>query len=107
MWNSAYTPLCIYILIRTQHTRSGTLEDVLDDPHLTLEYDTMLQMLIDIAAGMAYFHGQKTPLIHEALTPATVMVDANYRVCMSVRPYVYRSVCACAWLYVCGYVHCS
>lgn len=75
-------PECDYYLGVVQEMMSrGTLHDVLCDAALVVDFDTLLQLLIDAASAMAYLHGnQPHPVIHQDLTSRRLLVDKNWRV---------------------------
>ena len=81
-------PGCDYYLGYVQeHMLRGTLHDIFCDSHLVLDWDTMLQLLIDAAAGLTYLHGSG-PIIHQDLTSHRLLVDKSYRVKVSEYGFV-------------------
>jgi serine/threonine protein kinase len=74
-----------------EHMSQGTLEGVTHDLDLVLEWDTMIQLLIDAAQGMTYLHGvAPTPVVHQDLRTSRFWVDKTWRV--KVADYVFVSL---------------
>lgn len=66
------------VAIVTQIFERGTLLSTLLDPKMVLEWDTMLQFVIDICKTMAYLHGQK--FIPKNFTPEMIFLNNHWRV---------------------------
>ena len=59
----------------------GTLHDVLCDSSLVVDWATMIQLLLDVASGMAYLHGVRPqPIIHQDFSSRRLLIDRNWRV---------------------------
>eukprot|EP01006_Ploeotia_vitrea_P022552 TRINITY_DN54962_c0_g1_i1.p1 TRINITY_DN54962_c0_g1~~TRINITY_DN54962_c0_g1_i1.p1 ORF type:complete len:777 (+),score=416.56 TRINITY_DN54962_c0_g1_i1:39-2333(+) len=66
-----------------EHMFRGTLEDIVSDEKVVLEWDTMLQLVIDAAQGMTYLHGCKPPVALGDMRANRLLVDKNWRVKVS------------------------
>ena len=74
-------PSCDYYLgMLTEFMPRGTLHDILCDSSLVVDWDTMMNLLIDAASGMTYLHGGASPVIHQDFSSHRLLVDKNWRV---------------------------
>ena len=58
----------------------GTLHDILCDASLVVDWSTLMQLLLDVAAGMAYLAGFGVPIVHQDFSSHRLLVDKNWRV---------------------------
>jgi len=66
-----------------EHMERGTIRDLVRDSSVFLEWDTVLQFLIDAAQGMAYLHGHSPKILHGDFKSTRLLVDHNWRVKVS------------------------
>ncbi|KAJ1552618.1 hypothetical protein HK405_010631, partial [Cladochytrium tenue] len=57
----------------------GSLFDVIDDTDIPLPAARRRAMLLDTAAGMAFLHACKPPVVHQDLKSLNVLVDEDFR----------------------------
>ena len=53
---------------------------MLKNQSLLLEWDTLLQFLVDIVQAMVYLHSCESPVLHGDLKTSRFLVDENWRV---------------------------
>lgn len=66
-----------YVLVMERMTR-GSLIDCLLNPSSHMDPETILGIIRDIAAGMAYLHNLKPTVVHNDLRAANILVDDNF-----------------------------
>jgi len=57
----------------------GSLYDILHNPSMMFEGETILSILRDISQGMRFLHSSSPQIIHGDLKAANVLVDTNFR----------------------------
>jgi serine/threonine protein kinase len=74
-----------HVGIVKEYMARGALDEVVHDPQIVLEWDTVMSMLIDVCHGMSYLHGHTTSAarLHEDLRTSRLLVDHNWRVKVS------------------------
>lgn len=71
----------MFRLATNVHLRAPCL--ICDDPSTTrnsveLTFKTKKQMMLDVASGMKYLHGQNPVIIHRDLKSLNVLIDENW-----------------------------
>lgn len=67
-----------YVLVMERMSR-GSLIDCITNPTSHMDQETMLGIMKDIAAGMAYLHNLKPAVMHNDLRAANILVDENFQ----------------------------
>jgi len=68
-----------YLGVVSEFMPRGTLHNILVDPSLVVDWATMIQLLLDAAAGMTYLHASG-PIVHQDFHSRRLLVDRNWRV---------------------------
>merc|ERR1711977_259092 len=66
-----------YVLVMERMSR-GSLIDCLTNPTSHMDHETMLGIMRDIAAGMAYLHNLKPAVMHNDLRDANILIDDSF-----------------------------
>jgi len=66
-----------YVLVMERMSR-GSLIDCLTNPTFIMDNETILGIIKDISAGMAYLHNLKPAVMHNDLRAANVLVDDGF-----------------------------
>jgi serine/threonine protein kinase len=68
--------------IVTEYIHCGSLSNLLydTDESLLISPKRRLEMVLDIARGMAYLHSRSPAIVHRDLKPSNLLVDSNWRV---------------------------
>merc|ERR1711977_694132 len=66
-----------YVLVMERMSR-GSLIDCLTNPTSHMDHETMLGIMKDIAAGMAYLHNLKPAVVHNDLRAANILIGESF-----------------------------
>lgn len=66
-----------YVLVM-ERMRRGSLIDCLTNPTLQMDGETLMSIIGDIAAGMAYLHNLKPAVVHNDLRAANILVADSF-----------------------------
>lgn len=58
----------------------GCLNTVIENPEYTVDWTSIIQFMIDTAAGMAYLHGRTPPVVHQDFQTKRLLLDKNWHV---------------------------
>ncbi|KAL0037387.1 hypothetical protein WJX79_005383 [Trebouxia sp. C0005] len=67
------------LLLVTQCFSGGSLKDVVHNPTLQMDLETVLGILNDVAVAMAYIYHLAEPIPHQQLSSSRVLLDGNCR----------------------------
>ena len=68
-----------YLCIVTELVNRGSLFDILQEESTGFTWRRALQIMTDIASGIAYLHSFSPPIIHRDLKSLNVLVTSNWR----------------------------